>query len=435
MKPRNVFVALVVSTSFCLAFGCVAAQAQAPAEEDELVLRVYPVGDLLVPISYYPYRAGLPSTQSPDVTSPFGVGGMGGMGLGGMGGMGGGMGMFSVASSLPPQSSGTSGLGGGGIGGRGVPAAGAGGLGGARGGLRGPGSYPLYGSMDDVIEAITSTIAPESWEDVGGPAICVPFGSNLLIRQTPAVHEQVAELLEMIRAQGGSPQTMTVEARWLLLDSGQLGQLLPSGNSGPGPNARITVDPAILEQMTRDLPSYRGRIACFSGQTVHVVTGGRRAVVIGAVPVVGSMPAYQPIMAFVNVGVVLEATPTLLPGAEAAVLDLQSVVTGWREPEPPIQIGGSYPPSKRLSPGTNEIEEEPGGTASITVDRVNMPTQQLATTLRLPLGEPVLVGGLTLEPTESAGAEETAGEGKQLYLVVQVNAVEDQTHQAAKQNR
>ena len=48
-----------------------------------------------------------------------------------------------------------------------------------------------------------------------------------------------------------------------------------------------------------------------------------------------------------------------------------------------------------------------------------MIVSQLATTLKVPLGEPTLVGGLTCEP--SAGDQKAAGT-PQLYLFVEATA-------------
>ncbi len=65
------------------------------------------------------------------------------------------------------------------------------------------------------------------------------------------------------------------------------------------------------------------------------------------------------------------------------------------------------------------------------MDRIGIETQQLATTLEMPLGKPVLVGGLTYVPQalkSAGGRDENAAEGAvdaeteraQLYLVLEV---------------
>ena len=52
---------------------------------------------------------------------------------------------------------------------------------------------------DALIELITSTVAPTSWDEVGGPGSIAPYLGNLVISQTQQVHEQIAELLMRLR--------------------------------------------------------------------------------------------------------------------------------------------------------------------------------------------------------------------------------------------
>lgn len=54
---------------------------------------------------------------------------------------------------------------------------------------------------DSLIELITSTVAPETWYEVGGPASIAPFETNLalVISQTEQIHEEIADLLEQLR--------------------------------------------------------------------------------------------------------------------------------------------------------------------------------------------------------------------------------------------
>jgi hypothetical protein len=55
----------------------------------------------------------------------------------------------------------------------------------------------------------------------------------------------------------------------------------------------------------------------------------------------------------------------------------------------------------------------------VQVDRINVVAQQLATSLRVPLAKPVLVGGMTFP-----GAEGTQAADSQLYLVIKISVVE-----------
>lgn len=57
--------------------------------------------------------------------------------------------------------------------------------------------------FDQLIEVITSTVAPTTWDQVGGPGSIAPFEGNgitaLSISQTQRVHEQIAKLLDDLR--------------------------------------------------------------------------------------------------------------------------------------------------------------------------------------------------------------------------------------------
>jgi hypothetical protein len=51
------------------------------------------------------------------------------------------------------------------------------------------------------------------------------------------------------------------------------------------------------------------------------------------------------------------------------------------------------------------------------IDRLNVAAQQLATSLRVPLNQPVLVGGMTFPSND----ESQAHRNRQLYLVVEIS--------------
>ena len=285
------------------------------------------------------------------------------------------------------------------------------------GGIGMCGSFPPPGPttpIDDLIEVICATIEPVTWDQVGGMGSCYSSGSLLVIGQTREVHEKIEVLLDKMRADRRAVPSVVLDARWLLLDSESLDRMIPDG---------LAVDREVLDQLTREAPGFRGRLTCQSGQQVYLVAGDRRVVATGAIPVIGSGVGYQPVIEIPNVGALLEVRPALLPGGEAAMLDVQSTVTGWQEPGEPIEVGGDFEPYETTDPITGETTHSPGGTASASVDRVNMPAQQLAATTRVPLGKPVLIGGLTLRPTEEADNQDGPKERKQLYLVIQTSIV------------
>jgi hypothetical protein len=386
---------------------------------EEVTILTYDVGDLILDVPDYPYPGSANASSLFGASRTGGVpgasaGGMGGMGMGGMGGgMGGGF--MSVRDDVNSSAGGLS------------PS-------------NAPGSSPHSTkiTMEDLKQVLITVVAPDTWSENGGEdGELQHLGTSLVIRQTAAVHEQIGELLDQLRQGSGKQRTVAIDARWLLLDSDELEQLMPTDESGES-----QVDREVLGEFTRRPSSIRGKTNCFTGQLVYLVSGTRRNVVTSFVPVVGSVGrpqemryaalpggahvvptqmfqssravGYQPVIATPNLGVLLQIRPTLIPGDSRAIVDLRSTLTVLGDPSSeaaaPVQSGQDM-----LVP---------------TVDRVAIETQELATTFSVPLGEPVLSGGLTyIGPSAgtsgqrgeaAAGESVTATETPQLYLVLEL---------------
>jgi general secretion pathway protein D len=71
--------------------------------------------------------------------------------------------------------------------------------------------------FDTLIELITSTIVPDSWDLVGGPGAIESFPTNLslVISQTQDVHDQIADLLRQLRRL--QDLQVTIEVRFITL--------------------------------------------------------------------------------------------------------------------------------------------------------------------------------------------------------------------------
>jgi hypothetical protein len=263
-------------------------------------------------------------------------------------------------------------------------------------------------TVDDLIEVIKTSISPTSGDDTGGVGSISPAAGTLVINQTRAVHEKIEKLLDDLRASTPGLRVVSIRATWLLLDLKQLNQLL-----GSKPGKEGGIDRKALEEMAAKSKGYLGAITCFSGQTVHIASGRSRSAVVGAIPVVGGPVGYHPFIRNPQSGAVLQVTPQLLPNAQAALLDVCSSVTRLEAPHETIRF---------LAGESTDPEKDGKGKSSttITLDRVNMVVGQLATTLKVPLGEPTLVGGLTRE--QSADSPEEAAAVPQLYLFIEATA-------------
>ena len=77
------------------------------------------------------------------------------------------------------------------------------------------------GSMadfDSLIDLITSTVKPTSWDEVGGPGSIEPFPTNLslVVSQTQEVHDEIVDLLEQLRRL--QDLQVTIEVRFITLN-------------------------------------------------------------------------------------------------------------------------------------------------------------------------------------------------------------------------
>lgn len=69
------------------------------------------------------------------------------------------------------------------------------------------GKEPRHWDFDSVIDLTTSTVAPETWDEVGGPGGIEPYSAGqplLVVAQTRQVQDQVTRLLATLRRHNGS---------------------------------------------------------------------------------------------------------------------------------------------------------------------------------------------------------------------------------------
>lgn len=71
--------------------------------------------------------------------------------------------------------------------------------------------------FDSLIDLITSTISPTTWDDVGGPGSVAGFDTNLslVVSQTQEVHDQIVDLLEQLRRL--QDLQVTIEVRFITI--------------------------------------------------------------------------------------------------------------------------------------------------------------------------------------------------------------------------
>ncbi|MBX3439937.1 MAG: hypothetical protein KF861_20775 [Planctomycetaceae bacterium] len=372
---------------------------QARAAE-AMVVRVYSVAEIVRTVPDYPYRPGLPTTGPSPVSA--GVGGAGeavpsggGMGGGGVGGGGGGF--FQIGAGM-------------------------GGLG-----------TTVHNDIDTnaLIDVIQQTISPASWSSMGGEATILALGTSLVIRQTEEAHREIRQLLDAL-SQMADHQTMLTIQTFLLTTA--------PGDEAHGWATRIaaaqndkTLRGPLLDDLQRAADE-SGRINCFSGQKVHLASGQRRSIVRSAVPVVSAyVVGYQPVVDYPHIGTILELSASIDSAGQSALLDIICRSTEWNDAGDPVRIvsesGAGRAPSsanpQRFGPAVAPAQVDlPGARSEAAIDRINMGTRELATTVRVPVaapGEPpipFIVG--TLGQTTRPGGDPAAA--KQItYLVVAIS--------------
>jgi general secretion pathway protein D len=174
----------------------------------DVVPKVYNVGDLVIPIPNFApsYNMGLPAAirnayGSTPYGQPFGGSGTAPLTV---------MAQNEQPGNINPLALAQ-------MGGNNASSYGRGGqnpLGFGPGGLGG-GSQPDF---DSLIELITTTVQPESWDEVGGPGAIHQHAGNLslVISQTQEVHEEIADLLDQLRRL--QDLQVTIEVRFITLN-------------------------------------------------------------------------------------------------------------------------------------------------------------------------------------------------------------------------
>jgi hypothetical protein len=369
--------------------------AESRVDGDPIIVRVYDVSDLLVIPGDYPAKqeseltrestAAFPPLQSRFHAGSQPFGGMGG-GFGGMGGMGmqsgsgtQGGGFFQVPDRVSVSQPSYFGQ-----------------MASSESAVPALVVAPVWGAaVDDLIEAITSVIQPESWSEVGGEGNITVVGQSLVIGQTDSVQDQVAAFLQELRQNRAERPTLIVQVDWLWQTAQQHARWLQQSRV-PEPYGSVPVEEW---QAWRSLPApeglhhYTASIRCFSGQTVHVQAGQQRLYVTGMTPVVGSEPGYNPQVSLAQEGAVLQVTPALSADGEQLTLDLHSRVTRRTSPDAPAR-----PTDVGVTVTMGNVPQQ---TAS-AVDRPVLEVQRLSTTTRLPLNLVTFIGGMTFAPGHDA---------------------------------
>ena len=192
-------------------------------KDGQIIQRVYPVADLVIPIPNFTAGNQMGLQSAINAAHQTALGAQAGLGFVAGGPIVGATG--SLASRQQGEGQMTSGvLGSGGTTSAGVlanvPGAAGQPLGPGSAGFAGPGGALGGGTEADfesIIELITGTIQPETWEEVGGPGSIREFENNLslVVSTTQDVHDDIVDLLEQLRRL--QDLQVTIEVRFITL--------------------------------------------------------------------------------------------------------------------------------------------------------------------------------------------------------------------------
>lgn len=392
-------------------------ESKAPVQEEDeprLLVQLYELGDLFAVTPAY--AAMLQSDLSTNTRSLFPIvesasdgqkGAQLGGGLGGGGFGGGGGGFFAVPEGVEIRSDRNVLFQFGGGGGTTPPPPTAGNLAGSR------------VSLEGLMDAIKTTIEPDSWDSVGGPGSMARIGNSLLISTTADTHRQIGELLQLFRKRWGTLRTVSVRGYWLWLTERQLDGLLVHPKDEQKEPLTTAPFGLVIDEVWKKLlntqtpakgespPSnYFATVSGYNGQTVHTLAGSQRNVVTGITPVLGGgtdpKVGYSATTSVVQEGAAFQVTPLTSTNAKYVVLDIHSRVSRM------IKSNARHPEAS----AEKETPNAAGEAAAPTLDQSVLAVHRLSTTLRVPTGQVLLAGGLSSDfgvPTD----------GLQLYLFVQ----------------
>ncbi len=254
-------------------------------------------------------------------------------------------------------------------------------------------AHPRLIEGEDLFEAIAEVLGDGAWEQ-GRVKL---LGHLVVATQPPAGHEKIQKLLDALRKELLGVPTVTVEARWVRLTAEQLEQVQGARKGQPGPPR---IGPEVLKAATEVA---RGDISCLDRRTVHLITGRGESIISDAEPVVSEcVSAPDPVVTRVLWGAALEVTPVLADDGRSATVGLASVVSrrrGMRQSSVPMSVAAS----------------QPAAAAEVKIDHPDFEVDGFATTVRLPLGLPVLVAG-------AAGGKDADSKGVHLVLTVTADA-------------
>jgi general secretion pathway protein D len=298
--------------------------------------------------------------------------------------------------------------------------------------------------FDSLIELITTTVKPQTWDEVGGPGSVSEFANNLslVISQTEDVHEEIVDLLEQLRR--NQDLQVTIEVRFITLSDTfferigvdfdfnvvNLGAnnnpnplvpprlkreiigLTPTGNPTPDLSIPFTQESATLAvpqfgapvpvaqfgfAILSDLEAFllvqaaqgdrrsnvlqAPKVTLFNGQQASVFDTTQQPFVISVIPVVGDFAAaYQPVITVLSEGTALTVQAVISHDRRFVRLTVLPLFSSIEENTKTFQFTGSTTTTKN----TSESESTGGSTGDSSENKDDQTTTNDGVTVQLP---------------------------------------------------
>jgi type II secretory pathway component GspD/PulD (secretin) len=264
--------------------------------------------------------------------------------------------------------------------------------------------------VKDIVHLVTDTVATDTWKENGGSIGAIKeLSGQLIVNQTPENHRLLATLLEQLRETKGIQ--VTVEARFVTCDEDVLGRLLkewgkaapagmnpttlpelptPRGSQGRVPTG-VFLDDKQVDQLLRvaraeneNVVVSAPRMTLFNGQRAYVLASTQQPYVQDYAAIArGGEVRYEPAMGIAEMGVLTDIQATVSADRHYATLTIHPKLT--------TLVGMNTLPWPGRPAGSN-----------LTVQVPDMKTTEMRTTVSVPDGGTVLLGGLEY-PGPAAG--------------------------------
>lgn len=282
-------------------------------------------------------------------------------------------------------------------------------------------------SVMTLVKTIKEAVSPEEWDVQDGDASINVLGNTLLISATDSMHEQINNLLNLIREHWGKLKTVSIQAYWVKSNPSQVRELLV----GEGDNRTVgKVDATKWQSFFQkaneeNRVAYSASISGHNGQTLNTVSGRRRMMVVDAKPfyavtgvrdemeipfedrpaadeldhVERSVTGLFPVRNSFQEGAAIQVSPLATRGGNFVILDLHT------------RVNERFAPDQESKPAEVVARTKDGYEVAVKLDDANYVSYRLSTTIRCPKNEVILAGGMTYDAKQ-------ASDEPNLYLFV-----------------